>query len=80
MGGDPEGQVSNWQGSVRVVGVVILEPVPDLSTAGAERMTYKHTCCQSVGEKLFNEPILDNQLSLTCYTRHGAEQLPSHHR
>jgi len=50
VGGDPEGQVSNWQGSVRVVGVVVLEPVPDLFTAGAERMTCKHTCCQSVGE------------------------------
>jgi hypothetical protein len=39
VAGAPAGQVLNSQGLVKGVGVVVLLPVPDLSTAGAERMT-----------------------------------------
>jgi hypothetical protein len=38
--GEPIGQVSNSQGEVRGVGVVVEEPVPDLLSAGAERIIW----------------------------------------
>lgn len=37
--GDPLGQVSNSQGDVRGVGVVVLDEVPDLSSAGEDKIT-----------------------------------------
>ena len=37
--GEPTGHVSNSQGVVRGVGVVDEEPVPDLSKAGADKIT-----------------------------------------
>ena len=37
--GAPVGQVSNSQGAVRGVGVVVLDEVPDLLSAGADKTT-----------------------------------------
>jgi hypothetical protein len=37
--GDPAGQLLNSHAVVRVVGVAVEEPVPDLLSAGAERTT-----------------------------------------
>lgn len=39
--GLPTGQVLNSQGVVRTVGVVVEEPVPDLSVAGHDKMGYR---------------------------------------
>lgn len=39
VAGEPVGHVLNSQGSVRVLGVALSEPVPDSFSAGAERMT-----------------------------------------
>ena len=44
--GAPAGQVSNSQGAMRGVGVVVLEDVPDLLSAGADKITL------SRGEKM----------------------------
>lgn len=44
--GDPVGQVSNSQGDVRGVGVVVLEEVPDLLSAGADKTTLSR--CEKV--------------------------------
>ena len=37
--GDPVGHVSNSQGDVQGVGVVVLDEVPDLLSAGADKNT-----------------------------------------
>jgi len=39
VAGEPTGHVSNSHGVVKVVGVAVEEPVPDLSTAGQDKTT-----------------------------------------